>query len=330
MSGLGVESFEENFSRYTGSKHCVALANGTIALEVAFRALKVDQSTYCAVPAMTFVATVHAVSNAGGSPILVDVDDKTRTVTETNFFPDPRLPEILVPVHLHGRVAPMESIVKLANRNSQFIVEDAAQAAGSFLNGKHAGTFGDVGAFSFYPGKNLGALGEAGCLITDRDDIAEFARLYRNWGAKKRYEHDHPGSNMRMDELQGRLLDIKLRFLDAFIAQRRKVANWYLQLLDDPRIGLPDITPDHSIHVFGITINNRDMVQNALNAAGYETGIHYPRAVHQNAAYRSTRRVSNLGVSERLAKSLLSLPMDEFMTEFEVEEIASIVKRNLT
>ena len=330
VSGPGVESFEENFAKYTGSKHCVALANGTVALEVAFRALQVDRETLCAIPAMTFVASVNAVNNAGGKPFLVDVEKNSRLVSVENFKSNSgQVPDILVPVHLHGKVAPMEDILMLAKLNSQLVVEDAAQAAGSFLNGKHAGTFGDVGAFSFYPGKNLGALGEAGCLITDRDDVAEFARLFRNWGAKKRYEHDFPGSNMRMDELQGLLLDIKLKFLDSFIEQRRIVAGWYHEALNDSRIGLPEISPDHSVHVYGITIDNRELVQDALKDAGYETGIHYPRAIHQNAAYESTKRVSNLEVSEQLAESLLSLPMDEFMTEKEVEEIATIVKRNL-
>ena len=330
VSGAGVESFEENFARYTGSKHCVALANGTVALEVALRALQVDPETLCAVPAMTFVASVNAVSNAGGTALLVDVEKNSRLVGVENFKSfGGKVPKVLIPVHLHGKIAPMEEILKLARLNSQLIVEDAAQAAGSFLNGKHAGTFGDVGAFSFYPGKNLGALGEAGCLITDRDDVAEFARLFRNWGAQKRYEHDFPGSNMRMDELQGLLLDIKLRYLDSFISQRRNVAGWYHEALDDPRIGLPEISPDHSVHVYGITIDNREIVQGALKDAGYETGIHYPRAIHQNAAYESTMRVSNLEVSEKLAQSLLSLPMDEFMTEKEVEEIAMIVKRSL-
>lgn len=329
VAGPAVEEFERAFAEYCGARFCVAVSTGTAAIEIACRALGIGSTSKVLVPGMTFVATPQAVLTTGASVTLCDVDFESRLM-------DPDFVETLLangvnavlPVHLHGRQVDLTSLVERAKAEGVSIVEDASQAAGSFLNGAHAGVTGDVGTFSFYPGKNLGALGEGGCLITDREDVAEFARLYRNWGAKHRYEHDFDGSNHRMHELQACFLRVKLQRLDSYVEARRQAALQYTERLSASSVGIPIPTPDHAFHVYAVTVRKRETAQRMLADAGYETGVHYPRGIHQNRPYSKLGLVGELANTERLANELLSLPMDEYLTETEVDEICEVLKRS--
>jgi dTDP-4-amino-4,6-dideoxygalactose transaminase len=281
---------------------------------------------------MTFVATAQAVVQAGATPVLVDVDSETWNI-------DPSALELelirgldaVVPVHLHGRLAEMNELRELTQKHGVPLFEDAAQAAGARNRYGNAGSFGIAGAFSFYPGKNLGALGEGGALVTNNDEIAEYARLYRNWGAKRRYEHDAPGTNLRMSELMGGLLSIKLPHLPEWIAHRQQVAHWYEETLSSLPVLLPSPSKvEHAQHVYAIRVENRNKIEASLTADGIEVGIHYPRPIHLNEMFAGLGYTKgDFPVSEWLAEGFLSLPMDEYMTRNEVDRVSSSLRRAL-
>ena len=332
VSGPLVAAFESEFAEYCGTRHCVTVNTGTAALEVALRAAGVTPGKRVAVPAMTFVASAQAVVQAGAVPVLVDVDPLTWTMDPAALERAAKSGiDAVLPVHLHGRIADMQSISDIAGAHDALLFEDAAQAAGATSASGAAGSLGLAGAFSFYPGKNLGALGEGGALVTDDDDLAENARLYRNWGARRRYEHDYPGTNLRMSELMAGLLSVKLPYLEGWITHRREAASWYRAALDSLPITLPaPAGADHACHVYAIWTEDRDRIAAELDADGIEVGIHYPRPIHLNAMFDFLGHgVGDFPVSERLASGFLSLPMDEYLTQAEVERIAAALSTAL-
>jgi dTDP-4-amino-4,6-dideoxygalactose transaminase len=281
---------------------------------------------------MTFVATAQAVIQAGALPVLVDVDPATWNMDPVALAQVAASGiDAVLPVHLHGRIADMEAIAAVTREHSALLLEDAAQAAGAVGGSGPAGSLAVAGAFSFYPGKNLGALGEGGALVTSDDQLAENARLYRNWGARRRYEHDYPGTNLRMSELMAGLLSIKLPHLDSWIAHRRRAAGWYAEALGTLPVTLPAPAGfEHAYHVYSIWTEDRDRIAAALDDDGFEVGIHYPRPIHLNAMFDFLGHgIGDFPVSERLAAGFLSLPMDEFLTESEVERIAASLSRAL-
>jgi dTDP-4-amino-4,6-dideoxygalactose transaminase len=332
VSGPLVAKFESEFADYCGTKHCVTVNTGTAALEVALRGAGISTGQRVAVPAMTFVATAQAVTQAGAMPVLVDVDPDTWTMDPDALSAvATRGIDAVLPVHLHGRLADMEAISSVAREHGALILEDAAQAAGAVGTSGAAGSLSLAGAFSFYPGKNLGALGEGGALVTDDDELAENARLYRNWGAQRRYEHDFPGTNLRMNELMAGLLSVKLPHLNSWIAHRRQAASWYADALGSLPVRMPaPAGTEHAYHVYSIWSEERDALAAALEAEGIEVGIHYPRPIHLNAMFDYLGHVQgDFPVAERLASGYLSLPMDEYITEDEVRRIASCISQTL-
>ena len=273
---------------------------------------------------MTFVATVAAIIYANARPVLVDIDPATGTM-------DPALLEsaitprtkAIVPVHLHGRLANMAAIMEIARRRGVAVVEDAAQAHGAHRHAQSAGTFGDIGCFSFYPGKNLGACGEGGAIVTNRSDLAEVMRLLRDWGQTAKYNHARHAYNYRMDNIQGAILDVKLRHLSEWTAKRRSVAAQYDRLLSD---GAHFVTPqrsadlDHVYHVYAIRSPNRDRLQSLLKDAGIATGMHYPRPVHLQPAYDNLGyKLGDFPASEEFAAETLSLPIYPELTTQQVQ-----------
>ena len=234
VQGRHVAAFEENFAAFCGARHAIAVNTGTSALHLALLALGVGAGDEVITVPMTFVATVAAIIYANARPVLVDIDPATGTM-------DPALLEsvitprtkAIVPVHLHGRLANMAAIMEIARRRGVAVVEDAAQAHGAQRHAQSAGTFGDIGCFSFYPGKNLGAGGEGGAIVTNRSDLAEEMRLLRDWGQTAKYNHARHAYNYRMDNIQGAILDVKLRHLSEWTAKRRSVAAQYDKLLSD-------------------------------------------------------------------------------------------------
>lgn len=330
--GPQVAAFEAAFATYCGAGEAVALNSGTSALHLALLALGIGPGDEVITVPMTFVATVAAIRYAGARPVLVDVDPATWTMDpaalERAITPRSRA---ILPVHLHGRLADMPAILAIARRHGIPVVEDAAQAHGAEAAGRRAGSFGDIGCFSFYPGKNLGACGEGGAVVTDRPELAAAVRQLRDWGQEGRYNHVRHGFNFRMDGVQGAVLGVKLRHLPAWTARRRAIAARYDAALAGLGLGLPQAAgAAHVYHVYALRLAGRDGLRARLAAAGVATGLHYPRPVHLQPAYADLGyRPGDFPVSEALAAETLSLPIYPEMTEHQQRHVCDAVRASL-
>jgi dTDP-4-amino-4,6-dideoxygalactose transaminase len=327
--GEEVDAFEREFADYCGTKHCVALGNGTAALHLGLLALGVQEGDDVITSPNTFLATAEAITYCGARPVFVDIDPATANL-------DPKLLEraitprtrAILPVHLYGRPADMDAINEIAARRNLRVLEDAAQAHGARYRGRRVGSLGHAAAFSFYPTKNLGAYGEGGALTTNHDQIAKFARAARSHGQTSRYEHEFIGYNYRMDGFQGAVLRIKLRKLYAWTGRRQEIAREYRHALADARVEIPVDDPrDECVyHQFAIYAGNRGAICSQLAAREIDTAVHYPRPLHLQPAY------SSLGYppgtfprSERACETVLSIPVHPYLTAEQVAFVASSV-----
>lgn len=327
--GPAVQRFEGDFARYCRTEHAVAVSSGTAALHLALLAAGVEPGDEVITVPMTFVATVAAILYAGARPIFVDVDESTWTMDAAQLEAaiTPRTKAIL-PVHLHGLMADMEPILAMAARRGIAVIEDAAQAHGAEYRGKRAGSMGRLGCFSFYPGKNLGACGEGGAVVTDDPALAERVRVLRDWGQVRKYEHQFQGFNYRMDGIQGAILGVKLRHIEAWTEGRRRAAVAYDRNLGAIRRPSPPDHCRHVYHVYAVRVAGRDRVRAELDQAGIGTGIHYPVPVHLQPAYAGLGYgVGDFPVSERIAAETLSLPMFPELEDGQVEEVCRAVIR---
>ena len=319
--GEEVRTFEQRFAEFTGSAHCINCANGSDALEMALQALGVGPGEEVLVPAHTWLTTATAATRLGAEPVFVDShpDLYTLDLADAARKITPRT-KAIVPVHIFGQAAPMDEVLALAHAHGLKVVEDCAQATGTTYRGRHVGTWGDIGCFSFYPGKNLGAYGDAGALITQDDELASYLRRLGNHGALHKYDNDIPGRNSRIDGLQAAVLNVKLNHLTTWIEQRRDHAARYHGLL--ARLGLtpPAIVPEsvHSFHVYAIRAPHRDQVRVRLTAAGVETLVHYPKAVPFLGAYAYLKHVpEDFPNAFAHMNQMLSLPL---FPELEIEQ----------
>ena len=327
--GEEVEAFERDFAAYCGTKHCVALSNGTAALHLGLLALGVQSGDEVITSPNTFLATAEAITYCGARPVFVDIDPATANL-------DPKLLEraisprtrAIMPVHLYGRAADMDAIRSIAAGRKVRILEDAAQAHGARYRGRRVGSLADASAFSFYPTKNLGAYGEGGALTTNDDPIANFARAARSHGQTARYEHEFVGYNYRMHGFQGAVLRIKLRHLDAWTARRQEIAREYRRVLAGARVEMPVDDPrDECVyHQFVIYVKNRDAVAARLAVREIETAVHYPRPVHLQPAYSALGYPSGaFPNAERACEQVLSLPIFPGMTAEQISYVAESV-----
>lgn len=327
--GPFVEKFEKEWAVHCGAKHAIGVGNGTDALWLALLALGVGQGDEVITVSSTFMATAEAISLTGATPVFVDIEDKHYTM-------DPELVEAaitsrtraVIPVHLFGQTADMDPIVTIARRHGIAVLEDACQAHGATYKGKMAGSIGDAAAFSFYPGKNLGAYGEAGAVTTNSDKLAATMRMFRDHGQSRKYHHDIVGWNSRMDGIQGAVLSVKLRHLDAWNDKRRQWAAMYdAELAGKAEIVSPAMRMEckHVFHVYAVRAHDRDRVLAALQAEGIGCGIHYPVAVHQQKAYNGLS-IRPLPVTEKCAREFLSLPMYAELGEERVRTVAGALK----
>lgn len=333
VAGKFAAKFESEFAGYVGASGCVAVANGTDALEIALAALGIGPGDEVIVPANTFFATAEAVANVGADVVFVDCEPRCYNIDTTKIEEKitPRT-KAIIPVHLYGLPADIDEVVRLAKKHNLKVIEDCAQAHGARFNGQTVGTFGDVATFSFYPGKNLGAYGDAGAIVTNDATIAERCRLIANHGQPTKYRHTVVGRNSRMDGIQGAVLSVKLRYLDTWLDARRAHANRYNNLLADSGISLPFAPGDrtHTYHLYVIRVNDRDAVAAKLAEAGIDSGLHYPTALPFLEAYsRKNYEPSDFPVAHSQMGELLSLPMyaeltDE-MIEYVCENLRSVV-----
>jgi dTDP-4-amino-4,6-dideoxygalactose transaminase len=327
-----VETFERDFADYVGAGHCVGVANGTDAVELALRAVGVQAGDAVFTVSHTAVATVAAIMRMGAKPVLVDVDEASFTMDPNRLeaaildCPGTFPPRAIVPVHLYGAMADMPAVLDVAERHGLKVVEDCAQAHGASLGGRKAGTSGDAAAFSFYPTKNLAAIGDGGAVVSNQVDVASTAREIREYGWRSRYVSERLGVNSRLDELQAAILSVGLSHLDTDNDRRRQVAKTYDAGLAETGLHLPGLNGvrDHVFHQYVIQTPRRDALRDWFTTNGIGTAIHYPVPVHLQPAYRDAVVATELSVTERLAGAILSLPMFPQLTEDETGQIIEV------
>ena len=331
--GDEVAAFENEFARYVGADYAVGVNTGTSALHLALLAAGIGAGDEVITVPFTFVATVAAIGYAGASPVFVDIDPKSFTmdVTQLEAAITPRT-KAIIPVHLYGHPADMDPILEIARQHGLVVIEDACQAHGAEYKGRRVGGLGDFSCFSFYPGKNLGACGEAGMVCTRHAKYNEKMRMLRDWGQSKRYHHTFKGFNYRMEGLQGAILRVKLRHLDAWTDARRSRAAEYERFLKGSDVVRPVEMPyaRHVYHVYAIRTADRAELQRSLQSNGVQTNIHYPIPVHLQEAWRELGYVAgDFPHSEKAANEVLSLPMYPELSNSQVEMVSAAVHQNV-
>lgn len=332
--GPDVVELEKEYAAFCGCKHAVGVANGTDALELAFRAIGLGPGDEAIVPANTFIATALAVARTGAKPVLCDVDPVHQLIDpEKARAAITKKTKAIVPVHLFGQCAPMEAIDAVAKDAGLVVVEDAAQSQGAERRGKRSGALSLVSGTSFYPGKNLGAFGDAGAVTTSDDTIAKKIRALRNYGSEVKYHHPETGFNSRLDTLQAVVLRAKLKRLERWNAQRRAAAERYEALLSGVAgVGRPSTMEGntHVWHLYVVRVAQRDAVLKKLNEAGIGAGIHYPVPVHLQGAFAHLgHRRGDFPVAERAAEEILSLPMFPEITAAQQDEVVRALRAAL-
>jgi len=329
--GSYVERFEREFAAFCAVNFASGVGHGTEALWFALLALDVGPGDEVITVPGTFMATAEAISYCGARPVFVDIDEDTYTMDPAQIEQaiTPRTKAIL-PVHLFGQTADMDPILEIARKHSLPVVEDACQAHGAEYKGGKAGSFGDVGCFSFYPGKNLGALGEAGAAITNNAELKQRMDALRNHGQSRKYHHSVIGWNGRMDGIQAAVLSIKLKKLETGNEMRRRHARQYSQLLSGiDEIVLPKTGPDrsHVFHIYAIRAPRRDELIDHLARKGISCGIHYPVPVHLQPAYQSLGLSRGaFPVAECCADEFISLPMFPELADEQIEAVAREIR----
>jgi len=328
--GSEVAAFEQEFAAYCHSQHGIGVNSGTSALHLALLAAGVGPGDEVITTPFTFVATIAAILYTGAQPVLVDIDPMSFTLDPSKIEQViTNRTRVILPVHLYGQPAAMHPILDIARRYDLIVIEDAAQAHGAEYQGQRVGSLGDMACFSFYPGKNLGAYGEAGIVTTSDAGYAHTIRMLRDWGQSQKYLHDLRGYNYRMDALQGAVLRIKLRHLDAWNNTRRAHAARYNELLAESNIQNPAEMPDchHVYHIYAIRTAKRQQLQAALYQQGIHTGIHYPAPVHLLPAYADLGyRAGDFPAAEQAAREVLSLPMYAELTDAQLQQIAQAIQ----
>ena len=325
--GNEVKNFEKEFAEYLGAKFCVGVNSGLDALTLAVRALDIKDGDEVIVPANTYIATVLAVTENKAVPIFVEPNEFYNLDAEKiESAITPKTKAIMV-VHLYGQAANMKKICAVAEKYNLKIIEDCAQSHGAKFQNKMTGTFG-IGCFSFYPTKNLGAFGDGGAVVTDDENFAEKIKMLRNYGSKIKYHNEIEGVNSRLDEIQAALLRVKLSHLDELIAERKKIAERYLNEIKNPSIILPKIFEgsEHVWHQFVVRVKNRADFQKYLEENEIKTVIHYPIPPHLAKCYEYLGyKRGDFSITEKFSDEVLSLPMFNGMTDEEIDYTIKIL-----
>jgi dTDP-4-amino-4,6-dideoxygalactose transaminase len=333
--GPFVAAFEECFAAFCGCTWCIGVGSGTDALWLTLLACGVGPGDEVITVPNTFMATAEAITYCGARPVFVDVDALTYTM-------DPALIEeaitprtkAIIPVHLFGQPADMDSILEIARSHGLLVIEDAAQAHGAEYRGQRAGSLGDAGCFSFYPGKNLGALGEAGAVVTNDPELQKKICILRDHGQIHKYRHAMVGWNARMDGIQAAVLNVKLRHLQTGNELRRAHAAKYDEALSDIENVMPPFTADyakHVYHIYAIRVPRRDEIVQLLAKMGVGCGIHYPVPIHLQDAYHSLGyQIGTFPIAERTARQFISLPMFPELTSAQIQLVTKSLKEVIT
>lgn len=327
LQGEENKRFEENYSKYIGTKYTIGCANGLDALIWIFRAYielgVMKPGDEVIVPANTYIATILAITENGLVPVLCEPNIETLEIDDS--FIESKITsktKAICIVHLYGQCAYTEKIGELCKKYSLKLVEDNAQAHGCLYKGRKTGSIGDAAGHSFYPGKNLGALGDAGAVTTNDEALATAVRSLANYGSAKKYVFQYTGRNSRLDEIQAAILDVKLKHLDDDVRIRQNIAKKYINGIKNPKIKLPNV-PDfsaHAFHLFPIMCEQRDELQKYLTEKGIGTNIHYPIPPHKQECYKEWNNLS-LPVTEKIHEQELSIPMGQCLTDEQIQYV---------
>ncbi len=326
--GEEVESFEQEFANYIGTKYSVGLANGLDALIIAFRALGIVKGDEVIVQANAYIACVMGITINGATPVFVEPDEFFNLdASKIEEKITDKTKAILI-VHLYGQTSNMTEIQAIAKKYNLKVVEDCAQSHGSIYKGGKSGSFSDIGCFSFYPSKNLGGFGDGGAITTDNEKLARKIKVLRNYGSQKRYHNEVVGFNSRLDELQAGLLRVKLEHLDELNYEREMIATRYLETIKNEKITLPRVRENASSvwHLFVVYSKERDKLQEYMTTKGIGTVIHYPIPPHLSEAYQYLGLgEGDFPITEGYANNILSLPLYNGMTEEEQQYVIDVI-----
>lgn len=328
--GPNTKALESEIASYVGTKHAIGLNSGTDALHLALRAMDIGKGDEVITVAFTFVATTESIEIVGATPVFVDIDPDTFNI-DAKAIEDKITPrtKAIMPVHLYGQPADMDVIMDVAKRHNLYVIEDCCQAIGASYKGKKVGSFGDVGAYSFFPTKNLGGMGDGGMAVTNSDYLKDRMIALRNHGGAVRYHHDEIGVNSRLDEIQAAVLRVKMNYIDGWNDSRRKIAQKYNELFKDcADVQTPkELADTHCVyHQYTIKVPNRDAVQQMLQENGVGAMIYYPIPLHMQKVHAHLRyKMGDLPHTEKNTEFVMSLPMFAELTEAEQEEIAAKV-----
>jgi dTDP-4-amino-4,6-dideoxygalactose transaminase len=330
VGGPALAAFETKLAQYAGTKFAVGCSDGTVALLLSLLAAGIKKGESVVVPVNTFIATANAVVHAGGVPVFVDCDPDS-------YLMDPNQAEdifktgkvrFVMPVHLYGNPCPMKQIMEIAGKYDVIVIEDNAQALGACVDEHRTGSFGAAAGVSFYPAKNLGAFGQGGAVLTNDEETSKFVRMYVEQGqSSERYYHEVIGYNARLDNIQACILSMLLDRLDDFNVARRRAADQYASRLPADHIQKRTAEAKPVYHLFEYRCDSktqRDKLAEALKAAGIGFGYHYPVPIHKQKAYAEYNKLS-FPVAERLAETLISLPMHPGLTEEQVDSVCNII-----
>ncbi|MGQ3686206.1 MAG: DegT/DnrJ/EryC1/StrS family aminotransferase [Candidatus Loosdrechtia sp.] len=328
--GPFVESFEHTIAKYCSIKHAIGVSSGTDALLLALMACDVRRDDEVITTPFTFFATAGSIVRLGANPVFIDIDPVTYNmdVSKLESVVNKKT-KVILPVHLYGQCADMDPILKIANVYGLRVIEDAAQAIGALYKGKHAGSLGNIGCFSFYPSKNLGGYGDGGLVTTNDDGLAGFIKMLRVHGSKPKYYHSYVGINGRLDAIQAAILSVKLKYLDQWSEKRRLVAAYYNEHLKELPVQLPK-TESYNTHIFHqyvIATPERNLLMKYLEKRGIETTIYYPVPLHLQKCFEYLEyKKGDLPVSEKAAEETLALPIFPEITQSEQDYVIGAIK----
>ncbi len=333
LMGKELETFEQNYASFCGSKYALGVANGLDALRLIFKAYielgSMQKGDEVIVPANTYIASVLAISDNGLIPVFVEPNIHIYNLDSNKIEAAiTSKTKAVLTVHLYGQNSIDEQMLAICKKHNLKLVEDSAQSHGAIWNGKVMGSIGDAAGHSFYPGKNLGALGDAGAVTTNDEELAKTIEALRNYGSHKKYENIYQGLNSRLDEIQAAFLNVKLKYIENDIKARRRVANYYLENIKNPVIILPEVLNEegHVWHLFVIRTSNREKLQNYLTVNGIQTLIHYPIPPHKQNAYKEFNALS-FPITEKIHNEVLSLPLSPVMTDEEMQSVVKIINQ---
>ncbi len=358
LQGEENKRFEQEYSKFIGTKYCIGVANGLDALIWILRAYIelgiMKEGDEVIVPANTYIASILAITENNLVPVLVEPDINTFQIDENKIEEaiTPKTKAIMI-VHLYGRCAYTDKIGEICKKHNLKLIEDNAQAQGCVytpqspkgegdnksvspfrgLGGKRTGSIGDAAGHSFYPGKNLGAFGDAGAVTTDNEELANTIRTLANYGSSKKYVFKYTGRNSRLDEIQAAVLSVKLKYLDKDNAHRKEIAKYYIENIKNPKIILPKIVDynSHVFHIFPILCETRDELQNYLTENGVQTLIHYPIPPHKQECYQTNSKFkiqnSKLQITERIHNEELSLPISPVMSLEDAKVVVELINK---